>query len=282
MKKLFCTLSFLLLLMSCSTDDSANSSPGNYRLKEMQFDATTIKFEYNSFGKLAKTVNNPITILYTYDSQQRLTKTDLISPSFSFYRTNFIYNSAGVCLEAITESQLIGSTLTRRKEIFVFNNNKLVQESMSNWDVASGTWSTPTSLIQYEYDANGYLSKETFNGGSSYTLHTNDSNGNTLETRNYQIRSGAVGFFDYYLYSMSTRVYDTNKNPFVNLNPKPSNTKFDALTNNVLDINITTYDENGAIISANNVNYQYEYNEAGYATKSTSGANVTNYILEIQ
>jgi hypothetical protein len=90
--------------------------------------------------------------------------------------------------------------------------------------------------------------------------------------KHYKMKSDKSGF---YLYSSSILTFD-NKKPI-----ESSIMKSTLWKNNYLDMAGTGYLENGVIDYHNASTYSYEYNDAGYVTKTfRDGILQTTYILE--
>lgn len=274
---------FLVLITACSKDDvsstpTTNTATEKYRLAEAKYsNGSTNKFEYNATGKLTKILTNGnLTNTYNYDSQERLTRVENTS-NYQYYFKDYTYSSNNVQPnESITRYKVAGDAQeTKIREVYTYANNLLTEMNYAFWNSINGNYSPPI-LYKYEYDSNKNLIKFTI-GNNNYSLYTYDTNGNTTEIKQFELKQGSTTAF--YMWRSTNYTFDNKKNLTSNLYPNPTgNNK--TIANNQLDRVLKNFEENGATSSINNETKTYEYNEAGYPVKATTNGIATNYVLE--
>ncbi len=290
MKKTILLFAIIFSLFSCSKNEEPTTpdpSTFNYRVKTEtntnDSNSITTQYEYNANGKVSKiTYQNGTYIVLTYNSANLLIKYENSSSGNDIYYINYTYNSSGNVEEAITYQQQTGSTLLDRyKDSFIYSNNRLTQTLRTSWRHATNDWNTNPSIANYEYNANGKISKKNEVTNGRYYLMTYDANNNITKTDEYNLQSGSTT--QYYLRSSTTRTFDTKKANTTSFSIVPNGfNPYDLVSggNNVIDLVAKQYSESGSVTSTHSETNTYQYNEAGYPTKIVNGATTTEYVLE--
>jgi len=290
MKNTIVIFAIIFSLFSCSKNEEPTTpdpSTFNYRVKTETTtsgsNSNATQYEYNTNGKVSKiTYYNGTYAVLTYNSANLLIKYEVFSSSYDIYYINYTYNSSGNVEEAITYQQQTGSTLLDRyKDSFIYSNNRLTQILSTSWNHATNDWHTNPSIANYEYNANGKISKKNEVNNGRYYLMTYDANNNITKTDEYNLQSGSTT--QYYLRSSTTRTFDTKKANTTSFSILPNSFNpnyFVSGGNNVIDVVAKQYSETGSVTSTYSETNTYQYNEAGYPTKIVNGATTTEYVLE--
>jgi hypothetical protein len=289
MKKSIVLFAIIFSLFSCSKDDepTSDATSSNYRVKTQ----TTIsgsntyvqQYEYNANGKISKLIyQDGEYAIYSYNSSNLLIKVQNYGNSaYDILYTTFTYTPNGNLDEKIACQRQTGSTiLNKYKFNYTYSNNKVMQELQYQWSQLSNNWSNP-STTNYEYNANGKLSKINEISNSRYFLMTYDANNNITKTDQYDLKSGSTT--QYYLRRSTTRTFDTKKANNTSFSEFPNYFNpnyYVSGGNNLVDVVDKYYTEAGVVENSSAYTNTYQYNEAGYPTKMSGGAFNEEYVLE--
>ena len=245
MKNYF-ALIITLLLMSCSSDDSAtlvNTPSGALTKVKAYFPTTDVNYNsdyvYGSNGKISTATSTSIqpgfdnstsTVTHLFNSEGQIWKT--IWPNLS-YEYQF---SNGLIVSSIQTN--IPSGIIKTHEYTYNNNNELIKAEYFDENGVSG------AVITYTYDPNG-----------------------NILTRNLSTISGSNQSYVF--------EYDTNYNPMSTLYENQAFEKISEVTpNNWIK---RTYNNNGTI---NVFTTEYTYNLDGYPITKKDYQNVTTLVEE--
>jgi len=247
MKNYF-TLIFVLLLMSCNSDDTNSSSlssapTGALTKVEAYFPTNEVNYNseyfYGSEGKISSAVTNSIQPGYDNTSST----------------VNFMINSDG---------QIWKTMSANFSHEFHFSNGLIISSIQAS--IPSGSITT----VQYTYNSNNELIKSEYfddNGVSgSVVIYTYDVNGNVL-TKSTTTPSGNTKSYVY--------EYDTNYNPMSTMYTNQAFSKIvETSPNNKTK---RTFNNNGTIIVFTT---EYTYNADGYPVTETEYQNGNTLVEE--
>ncbi len=251
MKSLEKTLAILtfLSIFSCTKNDDPTPTP----VQEIRE------------NRLVKEINDKTTKTFAYNNNNQLIKvTELGDLGFGITQSieNYTYTDGKITKKT---EDFTGSESFSFRYNYYYTNEKLtainVQKRVNgiNYDFQDLTYNydTPNVIKQKDIRLNGDttlaiidVANENITSVSYYTNVTFSSPAGVLN--NTSLRTN----------------YDTKKNPYLHLKSAHYNFPFSS-ANNV-----------GKYQSSNTINYTYEYNPDGYATKQTAGNIVTTYEYE--
>lgn len=288
MKKTILLFAIIFSLFSCSKDEEPTPTNANYRVKtkteKVGANTYVTQYEYNANGKFSKVsyVNGSSTT-YSYNSANLLIKTETTGdPNYNLLYTTFTYNASNNLEEQIYYTRANNSAIINKyRTTFTYAGINLTQAQQYQWNNLTNNWVPNPSVTNYEYNANGKLSKIDELGNSRYFLMTYDAAGNMTKTDQYDLKPGSTT--QYYLRRTTTRTFDTKKANNTSFSEIPNYFNPNYYTsggNNEIDVVNKYYTEAGVVENSYAHTNTYQYNDAGYPTKISGGIVDTDFVLE--
>jgi YD repeat-containing protein len=272
MKKLQITIFVIAILFTTACSKNKDGSNESYRIKQLVYNSSnlTITYEYNNQNQITRKNNSSGNFQRAvYNSTGQLTGYETGGSAIASlnYKTDYIYNPTGIIQETITT---YGDGV-KNKYVYTIANG--LQTGHKYYDWTGSAWLENIAYATtYSYNGANQRIKE--QRKSAYYLYEYDERGNLNSIKQYYMKSDNSGF---YLYNAEHFTYDNKKR-------MDETIQANALTknkNNKLDEVRTSYAENGMTNSQQTFTYSYEYNAAGYVTKTfVNGVLAVTYTLE--
>ncbi|MCT4596985.1 MAG: S8 family serine peptidase, partial [Vallitalea sp.] len=271
-------------------------------VEEIKADGGTIKYVYNKNGtiKSKEDPNHAITY-YKYDGLNRLSQEWSPIENDTFAYKEYVYDKTGRVIE-----EKVGKDKVDYNEIPASDRFSTVTKAYySNGNLQTETNSSG-SKVEYEYDGNGNIIKQTLyedKDTTRNTLYKYDHRGNIVQKKDY-IRAGDLYNNDFAnddeVERVTTYQYDKNNNLIKETSPQNITTsyRYDKLNRQVrayykrmdehdlpaLIATITTYNSIGKIKTITDPNgntTEYEYNPMGHLVKTKQKVTIESNQTEI-